>query len=199
VDAVFTPGHGELYPEGFQTSVRVGGLTDILEGERRPGHFDGVTTVVAKLLSIVGPCRAVFGRKDYQQLAVVRKMVSDLNMQVCIAEHPIVRELDGLALSSRNRYLSPEERQRALCLSQGIRAARDLWAKGERETVLLEEAAMVPVRAGADRVDYVTVRDALTLERVPSFSDSEPVLLLAAFVGKTRLIDNSVLCAADYS
>src|SRR5579884_3842310 len=132
-DAVFAPDSGEMYPPGEQTRVRVGPLAEPLCGAFRPGHFEGVATVVAKLLGVVGPCVAVFGRKDYQQLLVIRRVVRDLFMPVEVVGHPIVREPDGLAMSSRNAYLSTDERARALALARGLDAAARLFAAGERD------------------------------------------------------------------
>ncbi|MEO0325902.1 MAG: pantoate--beta-alanine ligase [Myxococcota bacterium] len=189
VDCVFTPTPDVMYPPGFATTVSVAGVTERLEGAHRPGHFDGVTTVVAKLFHAAGPCVAVFGRKDYQQWRVLSRMARDLGLPVEVLGHPIVREADGLALSSRNRYLDPEQRRRALGLVQGLRAAADAWAEGERDVPRLEALARGPVEASFDRIDYVAAADPESLAPLPARAD-RVVLLLAAHLGATRLIDN---------
>ncbi len=189
VDCVFTPTPDVMYPEGFATSVRVTGVTERLEGAHRPGHFDGVTTVVAKLFHATGPCVAVFGRKDYQQWRVLARMTRDLGLPVEIVGHPIVRERDGLALSSRNRYLDPDARQRALGLVEGLRAAADAWDAGERDVARLEGLARTPVEARFDRIDYVAAADPESLAPLPERAE-QMVLLMAAHLGGTRLIDN---------
>ena len=160
VDTVFAPADGSMYPKGFSTHVEVEGVTDPLEGSHRPGHFRGVTTIVTKLLNLAGPCVAVFGRKDYQQWRTLARMVRDLDMPIEVVGAPIVRERDGLALSSRNVYLSPEERARALALVEGLRAAWDAFAAGERDIERLLAQAREPVEARFDRVDYVALADA---------------------------------------
>jgi pantoate--beta-alanine ligase len=174
--------------------VHVSGLTDALCGPFRPGHFDGVATIVTKLFAATGPAVAVFGRKDYQQLMVVRRLARDLCLPIEVVGYPTVRDADGLALSSRNAYLSPEERARALAIPRGLARAAALHAAGERGAEALRSAALEPISAAMTRVDYVTVADADTL--VP-FADAERVgeralLAVAAFVGTTRLIDNIV-------
>ena len=194
VSVVFTPTPAEMYPAGDATRVHVSGLTAALCGPFRPGHFEGVATVVTKLFAATGPCTAVFGRKDYQQLQVVRRLARDLLLPIEVVGFPTVREPDGLALSSRNAYLTPAERERALALSQGLSRALALFASGERNAGLLRSAAEMPVRAAATRVDYVTVADA---DELTPFSDEQSVgeravLAIAAFVGTTRLIDNAV-------
>lgn len=189
-DAVFAPPVEEMYPEGFSTFVEVRGLTEVLEGARRPGHFRGVTTVVAKLFDIIAPDRAYFGQKDAQQLAVIRRMVRDLDLAVEIVAGPTVREADGLALSSRNAYLTPEERQAATVLYRALQSARAAWEAGEREGDRLRDA-MRDVLAGeplAD-VDYVSVADPLTLEELARVN-GEALASLAVRLGRTRLIDN---------
>lgn len=192
VDLVFTPTREAMYPPGFASEVRVGRVTQVLEGVFRPGHFDGVATVVTKLFQLVGPAVAVFGRKDYQQWRVLSRMVSDLDMPIEMHGMRTVREPDGLALSSRNRYLSPEERTRALAISEGLRRAVAAFDAGERDPSVLEEIARAPIAARLDAVDYVAVADAddlQPLERVPD----RAVLAVAARIGRTRLIDNVVL------
>jgi pantoate--beta-alanine ligase len=192
VDAVFAPSVAELYPAGEQTRVRVGALAAPLCGASRPGHFEGVATVVAKLFAVVGPCVAVFGRKDYQQLQVIRRMARDLLFPVEIEGHPIVREADGLALSSRNAYLSPDERVRALALVRGLDAAARRFAAGERRARELERVAREPVERVASSVDYVEVRTHDTLEPVSEVG-ARALLAVACRIGATRLIDNVVL------
>jgi len=185
---------GEVYREGFQTWVQVEKLEMGLCGGRRPGHFKGVATVVTKLLNLFRPHVALFGQKDYQQLAVIRQMVRDLEIDAWteVVGMPIVREADGLAMSSRNAYLSPGERQRALALKRGLDAAAALFAAGERDAGRLVAAARAELEPAVDRVDYVELVDATTLQPVERVEG--PVCLLeAAFVGTTRLIDNQVL------
>jgi pantoate--beta-alanine ligase len=193
VDIVFIPTAGEMYPDGFQTGVTVRDLSLPLCGTSRPGHFDGVATVVTKLFNIVRPDVALFGRKDYQQLAVIRRMTADLNMPVEIMGMPIVREADGLAMSSRNAYLSPLERQSALCLSRAVKRARELFAAGERSVaVLAGETRAVIEQEAAAVVDYVEFRDGATLQE-SDVADVGTLLALAVKIGQTRLIDNTVL------
>lgn len=193
VDVVFVPSVEEMYPAAFNTEVIVQGLTDSLCGASRPGHFKGVTTVVAKLFNIIGPARAYFGQKDYQQAAVIRKMVADLRMPIDVVTCPIIREEDGLAMSSRNAYLSPAERQAALVLWRALRLAAEQIAQGERQgstlvKVLQDFIAMEP-RA---RTDYVAVSDSHTLEDIEVLSGTI-LVALAVYIGKTRLIDNRLL------
>jgi pantoate--beta-alanine ligase len=191
-DLVFAPAREDMYAPGDDTRVHVGALTATLDGVHRPGHFDGVATVVAKLFAAIGPCAAVFGRKDYQQLLVVRRMARDLLMPVAIVGHPIVRETDGLALSSRNAYLSAEERLRALAIVQGLDAAARRFAEGERDARALEGFAREPIQKAATSIDYVETRDADTLTPL-ALVEARAVLLVACRVGTTRLIDNLVL------
>jgi pantoate--beta-alanine ligase len=193
VDIVFIPTAREMYPQGFQTGVTVRDIALPLCGASRPGHFDGVATVVTKLFNIVRPDVALFGNKDYQQLAVIRRMTGDLNMPVEIVGMPIVREPDGLAMSSRNAYLSPDERQSALCLVRAIKRARELFAAGERSAaVLLRETRAVIERESAAVIDYVEFRDGAMLDE-QEVADSGTLLALAVKIGQTRLIDNTVL------
>ena len=194
VDLVFTPQAAAIYPADYATFVDVEGpLTTTLEGASRPGHFRGVATVVAKLFLIVQPHLALFGCKDFQQLAVVRRMTGDLNLPVEIVGMPIVRESDGLAMSSRNVYLSAEERSQAQSLSRALARGRQLAAAGVRDVsqVLAELQALIAAQPAA-RIDYLRICHRETLaeqERI----DQDSVLLLAVFVGKTRLIDNGPL------
>jgi pantoate--beta-alanine ligase len=193
VDLVLAPSDpAALFPPHHQTWVTVERLGEGLCGASRPGHFRGVATVVAKLLGLTRPQVAIFGEKDYQQLAVIRAMARDLFMGVEIAGMPIVREPDGLALSSRNAYLSPEERGRALCLSRALQAARDAVARGERDAATLKAGATARLEAAPARVDYVEVVDPETLRPLDRARPGS-VMLLAAVVGTTRLIDNLVL------
>lgn len=184
-DVLFLP--TDLYPKGFSTSVHVHGLTDGLCGAFRPGHFEGVATVCARLFGVVGCDVAILGEKDWQQLAVVRRMVRDLALPMQVVGGGLVRDDDGLALSSRNVYLSPEERVRALSLSRGLFAMRDAAAAGERDI-----ARLVTIGRGAidaDAVQYVEIVDAEDL--VPLATLDRPArALVAAYVGRTRLIDN---------
>ena len=195
VDVVFAPAPDAMYPKGERTRVRVDGLTEHLCGPHRPGHFEGVTTVVAKLFSVVGPCTAVFGKKDYQQLAVLRRMSIDLFFPVEVVGVPIVREADGLAMSSRNAYLSAEERSRALGLSRGLRAAHEAFTKGERRAGTLRKLALDAIEPIATSIDYVTVATADSL--IPFAEDAgvadRALVAVACRVGATRLIDNVVL------
>ena len=188
-DVAYCPEPGDVYPPGFQTYVQVREVELGLDGGSRPGHFVGVATVVCKLFNVVRPHVALFGEKDFQQLAVVRRMVADLDLGVEILGMPIVREPDGLAMSSRNAYLSPDERRRALALSGGLMAARERALAGERDAAALVATARAALEGQVDRVDYVELRDAATLAPVTRL-EREGVLLVAAFVGKTRLIDN---------
>jgi pantoate--beta-alanine ligase len=188
-DVTYLPDAAAVYAPGHQTFIEVRELSQGLCGQHRPGHFIGVATVVAKLFNVVRPHLALFGEKDFQQLAVIRRMVLDLDMPVEIAGMPIVRELDGLAMSSRNRYLSPEERQRALSLSRALGAARARAAVGERNAAALIAAARSTLEGQVDAIDYVELRAADTLAPL-STVDRPAVLLIAAFVGRTRLIDN---------
>ena len=195
VDAVFAPGVEEMYPPGFLTEVRVHELTAPLCGAARPGHFNGVTTVVAKLFNIVGPDRAYFGQKDYQQVTVIRKMATDLHLPLEVITCPTVREPDGLALSSRNAYLNPAERQAALVLWRALCLAAERLAQGERQgaglaAMLRDCIAQEPLA----RIDYVAVVDPDTLREVERLSGTV-LVALAVYVGKTRLIDNA-LCSA---
>jgi pantoate--beta-alanine ligase len=185
----FVPDAKDMYPSGYQTYVDVREISQGLCGGTRPGHFTGVASVVCKLLNIVRPHAALFGEKDFQQLAVIRRMVADLNMPVEIVGQPTVREPDGLAMSSRNAYLSAPDRARATAIYKGLTAARELWTKGERNAAALAAAACASVGTGVDRIDYLEIRDAWSLRPVDEIS-APAVILAGAFVGTTRLIDN---------
>jgi pantoate--beta-alanine ligase len=192
VDLAFCPEPSAMYLPGAQTFVEVRELQKPLCGQSRPGHFAGVATVVAKLFHITQPHVAVFGEKDYQQLAIIRRMVRDLDFAIEIASVPIVREADGLAMSSRNAYLSADQRRAALSLSAGLAAAERAFAGGERDAAALVTAARAPIEAEADtRIDYVELRDADELTEIAQV-ERPAVLALAVFVGTTRLIDNRV-------
>jgi len=195
VDVVFLPAVDELYPSAFETAVSVQRLTRRFEGISRPGHFGGVATVVTKLLNIVHPGKAFFGQKDYQQAAVVSRLVADLNICTEIIVRPTVREPDGLALSSRNTFLTLEERKAATVLYQALAAARDVIRDGERSAKKIRAAMIRTIwEEPLARLDYAAVADAETLEEVRS-ARGRLVLLLAVWIGKTRLIDNmELLC-----
>jgi pantoate--beta-alanine ligase len=190
VDCVFAPSVAEMYPRRSVTTVHVADLTDDLCGAARPTHFDGVTTVVTKLFTIVGPCAAFFGRKDAQQLAVITRMADDLNLPVEVVGCPIVREPDGLAMSSRNAYLSAEDRTAARVLSRALRDAVDAVIAGERDPVVLMRGITDLVATEpAVELEYAEVRDAHELTPVDRV-DASVLIALAARVGATRLIDN---------
>jgi len=193
-DLLFAPSTEEMYPEGFCTYVEVTGqMTARLCGASRPGHFRGVATVVTKLLNQVRPDLAFFGQKDAQQVAVIKRMVRDLDMPVRVVVCPTVRESDGLAMSSRNRYLSPEEREQATVLHKALERAQALFAAGQTETGGLKEAIRAVIsQAPAAKVDYVDVVDAETMAPL-TVVDRPALVALAVFVGRTRLIDNTVL------
>ena len=194
VDLIFYPDTASIYPDGYATYVTVEGpLTNTLEGACRPTHFRGVTTVVTKLFTIVMPHVALFGRKDFQQLAVIRRMAADLNLPVEIVGMPIIRESDGLAMSSRNVYLSASERQQALSLVDSLNSAASVVRAGERSASAVVMQTVDRLESEPDlEVDYVKICHAETLEEVDEI-DQESVMLLAVKVGKTRLIDNSLL------
>ncbi len=191
VDVLFAPPVSEVYPEGFSTTVSVAGLAEVLEGaERGPGHFAGVCTVVCKLLNIVSPDVAYFGQKDAQQVAVVKRMVRDLDMPSKIEVMPTVREPDGLALSSRNVRLSPADRQRALGLSRALNAAKDAVAQGERDVLAVRTAAVAQM--GDLDPEYLAIVDPLSFTPLTTIA-APALILVAAHVGPVRLIDNVVL------
>jgi pantoate--beta-alanine ligase len=193
VDIVFMPRAEEMYGEGFQTKISLRDLTGYLCGQSRPGHFDGVATVVAKLFNLTKPHLAVFGQKDYQQLAVITRMTRDLNMDIEIIGAPTVRASDGLAMSSRNSYLDPEARKSALCLRGALDLADGMVKQGERDAGVLRNALETFIqRFPLTRIDYVAVCDPVTLEPIETLA-RETLVALAVRVGKTRLIDNRIL------
>ena len=191
VDYLFYPSVDEMYPEGFSTYVEVEGITEKLCGAFRPGHFRGVTTVVSKLFNIVQPDRAYFGEKDYQQLKVIQRMVKDLNMDVEVIGCPLIREEDGLALSSRNKYLTPEERKSALSISKALFNAKKMFENGEKdpEKVIDEIKNMISSQPFVKKIQYVEVVDPETLTPKKRLEKGD-VIAVAVFVGNTRLIDN---------
>jgi pantoate--beta-alanine ligase len=191
VDLVFAPAKDAMYPAGFSSHVDVVGLTDVLEGAHRPGHFRGVCTVVTKLFQLTGPSVAVFGRKDYQQYRVLERMARDLDMPIDVVGIATVREPDGLALSSRNRYLSPEDRTRALAIARGLRAATDAFMAGERDGSVLASLVRAPIAEAFDSIDYVEICDPETLQPLATGA-ANAMAIVAARIGTTRLIDNSV-------
>ena len=193
VSVMFAPLADDVYPAGFQTRVEVNALTDTLCGASRPGHFAGVTTVVAKLFHMVKPHYAIFGKKDFQQLAVINKMVVDLNWDVEIIGHPIVREEDGLAMSSRNSYLDEQERRQALCLNRSLDFARQAVEKGERDALkLMDEVTEFLLKSGNVQIDYVSIVDSENLTNSKNITEKS-LLALAVKIGRTRLIDNTLL------
>ena len=193
VDVIFLPKVADMYPEGYQSYVNVEQLSTHLCGASRPGHFRGVTTVVTKLFNIVMPKVAIFGDKDFQQLAVIRRMVRDLNMDLEIVGMPIVRESDGLAMSSRNAKLDAVQRERALCLSRSMAAARQAFRGGERSVAALRNTALAVIEgeSGAE-LDYLEFRDPATLEPLEK-AEEGTLLALAVRIGAVRLIDNCIL------
>ena len=192
-DIVFMPPEKEVYPPGFNTWVEVKGVTDRLEGASRPGHFRGVATVVNKLFNIVQPTKAYFGQKDAQQVIVVKKMVADLNMNLAIVVVPTVREPDGLAMSSRNVYLTPEQRQAATVLYRSLRLAQDMFSKGEKDAERIRKAMIALIRKEPlAAIDYVSIADPETLEELDAIRPGA-LASLAVKIGKTRLIDNMIL------
>jgi pantoate--beta-alanine ligase len=193
VGCLFCPGAGDIYPPGFQTWVRVEGLGQGLCGASRPEHFRGVATIVAKLLIIVQPDMAIFGQKDFQQLQVIRRMVRDLNIPVNIIAHPIVREPDGLAMSSRNTYLDAKERESALSLFQALRLAEKMVAKGCRSGPEVIQAIRNHIQSFDNtKIDYIFLGDPESLEECQEIVGGA-LLALAVWIGKTRLIDNTLL------
>jgi pantoate--beta-alanine ligase len=194
VNIVFMPGAEDMYPPRYCTWVDLEKVTERLEGAIRPGHFRGVATVVAKLFNIVEPTRAYFGQKDAQQVVVIQKMVADLNMNLEVVVVPTVREPDGLAMSSRNVYLSPQEREAATVIYKSLSLAQKLWGKGERNAGVIRKkmTSLIQSEPRASRIDYVSIADAETLEELDRI-DRKAVVSLAVKIGKPRLIDNIVL------
>jgi pantoate--beta-alanine ligase len=194
-DVVFAPEPTAMYPQGDEARVRVGALAEPLCGPFRPGHFEGVATVVTKLFGLAGACVAVFGQKDYQQLVIIRRVVTDLFLPVEVVGHPIVREPDGLALSSRNAYLTPDERERAVALSRGLSAAATLFESGERDARTLRETVLDPMRKAATSIEYVELvhPDSLVPWKDGERTQERVVAAAAWRVGSTRLIDNRIL------
>jgi len=189
-DIVFMPSAVEMYPEGFATHIDVGGVTEVLEGAHRPGHFRGVATVVLNLFNIVQPTRAYFGQKDAQQLVVIRKMVNDLKLNVEVVPCPTVRETGGLAMSSRNVFLSPDERRAALILFRALSLSERLWRTGERDAGKLRDRLQgLVAREPLASVDYISVAHPETLQELESM-DGPTLVSLAIRIGETRLIDN---------
>ncbi|TCK04504.1 pantoate--beta-alanine ligase [Phorcysia thermohydrogeniphila] len=194
VDYLFVPEVSEMYPEGYSTYVEVEGITEVLCGAKRPGHFRGVATVVTKLFNIVKPHRAYFGKKDFQQLKVIERLVRDLNFDVEVIGCPIVREEDGLAMSSRNVYLSPEERESATSLYRALKLAKELIEKGERnpETIKSKMEEFILSHPHVKAIDYIEIVDSETLKPVDEIKEGT-LIALAVFVGNARLIDNWVV------
>jgi pantoate--beta-alanine ligase len=193
IDVLFHPAAEDIYPPGDQTQVQVTELGKLLCGAQRPGHFQGVVTVVTKLFTVVRPHVAIFGEKDYQQLQIVRRLVRDLLLDIEIVGHPIVRESDGVAMSSRNAYLNPEERKAARCLSRSLHRAECLVRRGQASAKTITEAVMTELQdEPLAVVDYVAICDVETLKPVEQIRDSA-LLALAVTIGKARLIDNIVL------
>lgn len=194
VDYIFAPAGEEIYPKDFSTYVNVGGLSKLLEGETRPGHFRGVATVVAILLNTVRPDFAFFGQKDAQQAVIIKRMVRDLAFDTEIVVLPTVREDSGLAISSRNLYLDAEEQESASVIHRALRQAKEVYKKGERHAGKLAETVRTTIETEPRlRVDYVSVVDAETLEKLDKLDERPILVAVAAYVGKTRLIDNTML------
>ncbi len=194
VALVFAPGPREVYPDGYETTVEPGPLGERLEGASRPGHFAGVLSVVSKLFNIVQPDAAYFGQKDGQQALLIRRMARDLDFPIEIVVAPTVREPDGLAMSSRNTYLSPDERAAALCLSKGLLAAEAAWVAGERDAERLRRIARTPIEAESlAEPEYLSLADIATLAEVEGEVRTAAMLSTAVRIGTTRLIDNVLL------
>jgi pantoate--beta-alanine ligase len=192
-DLIFAPNAEEMYPPNSRTLVEVTGLQDVLCGKSRPGHFRGVATIVAKLFNVVQPDAAFFGQKDAQQVAIIRRMTSDLNLPITIRVMPTIRETDGLAMSSRNRYLDPTQRMHATCLYRALKKAEELIASGERSVRALERAMTdIVVQTPGTRLDYSEVRDAETLDAIVTV-EKPALAAVAVCFGTTRLIDNITL------
>jgi pantoate--beta-alanine ligase len=193
VDIVFIPDHQEMYPEGFKTYVEVVDLSDNYEGRSRPGHFKGVCTVVLKLFEIINPDNAYFGQKDAQQAVIVKKMVRDLNLDVKIQVSPTVRETDGLALSSRNIYLTEEQRKAALCLVKSLREADRLIKEGQQDSLVIKNEMKCLIETEhLARLDYIAIVDLENLTPLDKIEE-EALIAVAVFFGKVRLIDNIIV------
>ena len=192
VDVVFYPSNREMYPSHYQTYIDVEKVTRNLCGMSRPGHFRGVTTVCNKLFNIIKPHVAIFGKKDFQQFVTIKHMVDDLNLDLQITGYPIVRESDGLAMSSRNKYLTKDERLSSLALFKALKSAQKIYRKGERKSsVIIDKAENIIKKKPFTEIDYIKICDTKTLQDVQEIK-SESVIALAVKVGKTRLIDNHV-------
>ncbi len=194
VDYVFLPSNQMMYPEGYKTWIEVKEISSLLCGASRPGHFMGVATVVLKLVHLTRPDFMYMGEKDFQQVAVLQAMLKDLNVCTRIVPCPIIRESDGLALSSRNVYLSPDERKRALCLYNAILLARQMYQDGIRDPQVVESALREEILSAGARIDYIALVNAASFEECESLEDDSR-LIMAVYLGKTRLIDNSALLA----
>lgn len=192
-DIVFIPSDKEMYPDGYNTWVEVQGITDMLEGAVRPGHFKGVTTVVNKLFNIIEPTKSYFGQKDAQQVAVIKKMVKDLNMPLKVVVCPTMREKDGLAMSSRNTYLTPEMRQNATLLYKSLTKAKEMYRGGERDADKIKQTMTGIIKSQPiGIIDYISIADNETLREIKKIE--KPALIsMAVKFGKTRLIDNIIL------
>jgi len=194
VDYIFAPAAEEIYPKDFSTYVNVGGLSKLMEGESRPGHFRGVATVVAILLNTIRPDFAYFGQKDAQQAVIIKRMVRDLAFDTEIVVSPTVREDSGLAISSRNLYLDAEEQQSAAVIHRALKQAKETYKKGERHAARLADVVRSTIETEPRvRLDYVSVVDAETLEKLDKLDERPTLIAVAAYVGKTRLIDNTML------
>ena len=192
VDYVFSPNPEQMYPHDYRTWVEVEGLSSILCGASRPGHFRGVATVILKLINIIKPNFMFMGEKDFQQVTVLQTMLKDLNCETQIVPCPIIREEDGLAMSSRNIYLNPEQRKQALCLYRAIQQAQAKYKQGLRDTNLLKKQAADLIINSGGKIDYISFVEPKTLQEV-SIADDNTRIMLAVFIGKTRLIDNAPL------
>ena len=193
VDIVFAPGTSDIYPDGYSTYIEETDLSKGLCGATRPGHFRGVATVVAKLFNIVQPDIAFFGQKDYQQARVIMKMVKDLNLPIRIAVGPIIREEDGLAMSSRNKNLNPDQRREALCLHRALLRVEELVGGGEKDAAVIRESMVEIIeKEPSARIDYIEIRDGETLELIDQVGKGT-LIALAVFIGQIRLIDNLVI------
>jgi len=194
VDYVFHPSPQQIYPEPYRTWVNVEGLSSILCGASRPGHFRGVATIILKLTNLIKPNLMFMGEKDFQQVTVLKTMLKDLNCNTRIVSCPIVREDDGLAMSSRNIYLNPEQRKQALCLYQTIKESQTLYKQGLKDVSLLKNRAKEIIESSGGKIDYISFVDSNSLQE-PTVADEDTRIMLAVYIGKTRLIDNALLKA----